>query len=203
MLSDSCNSGTNYKMSLMDISNSTPMRMFSRSNDVAEGKRSARAAMKAQMIHYGGCRDGFTSSGYMSGGAFTQALCQTWNEGQFNGDYTSFYQTIKSRVTSGQVVQFSKYGPVEDAFVNSRPFGATRDTTTGPSSGNIKSVRCVLDISESHIAGIRAALKNEASKVLVEALDDALSQRPGSVSASCTGSSGGGVSCTGTVTVNW
>lgn len=205
MLSDSCNSGTNYKMSTLNVAHSSPMRMFSRAADSTDGRRTARSTMKAQMIHYGGCKDGFTSSGYMSGGAFTQALCQTWNEGQFGGDYTAFYQAIKSKVTSGQVVQFSKYGPVEDAFLTSRPFGATKDGAAvgGLSAGTIKSVRCVLDISESHISGIRAAINNEAAKVLLEALDDAMSQRPGSASVSCTGSSGGGVSCTGSVSVSW
>lgn len=204
MLSDSCNSGTNYKMSMLDVAHSSPMRMFVNA-DSAVGRRNARSTMKAQMIHYGGCKDGFTSSGYMSGGAFTQALCQTWNEGQFSGDYAAFYQAVKAKVNSGQAVQFSKYGPVEDAFLTSRPFGAAKvgNTAGGPSPGTIKSVRCVLDISESHVAGIRTAINNEAVKVLLEALDDALSQRPGSASVSCTGSSGGGVSCTGSVSVSF
>lgn len=200
MLSDSCNSGTNFKMSRINIAHSTPVRFFSAE---PEGRKGIRSAMKAQMIHYGGCRDGFTSSGYMSGGAFTQALCQTWNNGQFNGDYPAFYQAIKSRVSSGQIVQYSKYGPVEGAFTNSRPFGATRDAVASQGTGMIKSVRCVLDITESHLADIRGAIKNEASSVILEALDDAMSQRPGSATASCTGTSGGDVSCTGSVSVSW
>ncbi len=203
MLSDSCNSGTNYKMSRMNIASSTPMRMFAQAPAAGDGKRGVSPAMKAQMLHYGGCRDGFTSSGYMSGGAFTQALCQTWNEGQFRGDYTAFYQAIKTRVKAGQVVQFNKYGPVANSFIQSRPFGAIRDKAEGTSNGGITSVRCVLEVSENQVAKIRAALEDEASRVLVEALDDALSQRPGSASASCTGSSSGGVTCTGTVTVSW
>lgn len=200
MLSDSCNSGTNFKMSLMNIAHSTPMQLFSAKS---EGKKGIRSSMKAQMIHYGGCRDGFTSSGYMSGGAFTQALCQTWNNGQFSGDYPAFYQAIKTRVSSGQIVQYSKYGPVEDAFTDSRPFGATRDAGISQGVGKIKTVRCVLDITESHLADIRAAINNEASPVILEALDDAMSQRPGSATALCTGTSGGGVSCTGSVSVSW
>lgn len=200
MLSDSCNSGTNYKMSRMDIADSTPMRLFSSGTERTKGIRST---MRAQMIHYGGCRDGFTSTGYMGGGAFTQALCQIWNGGQFYGDYPAFYQAIKSSVSSSQIVQYSKYGPVDQAFVDSRPFGATRDAGATQGVGKIKSVRCIVDISESHLSGIRAAIENEASGVILDALDDALSQRPGSATASCTGSSGGGVSCTGSVSVSW
>ncbi len=107
MVSDSCNSGTNYKMRMLDIAHSTPIRFFARETERGKSSKAARSAMHAQMIHFGGCRDGFTSSGYMAGGAFTQALVQTWNNGRFDGDYPAFYQSIKSRITSGQIVQYS------------------------------------------------------------------------------------------------
>ncbi len=199
MLSDSCNSGTNYRMMQKDIPKSTPIKFFSSTST----KNDFRTKMKAQMIHFGGCRDGFTSTGYQGGGAFTQALCNIWDNGNFNGDYPSFYQDIKSSVTSGQIVQYNQYGPVEDSFIKSKPFGASRSSDSNPTTGNIKSVRCTLDIDESHIKNIRTVINNESSSVLLEALDDALSKRPGSASVSCTGSSSGGVSCTGTVSINW
>lgn len=127
MLSDSCNSGTNYKTMFRDIAESTPIRLFS---SAAEDASNGQSTMDAQMIHFGGCRDGSDASGYRDGGAFTRALCQTWDDGKFLGDYPAFHRAIKSSVSSGQVVEYSQYGPVEQAFVASRPFGATRDAGT-------------------------------------------------------------------------
>lgn len=204
MLSDSCNSGTNYRMLGINVSRSTPIAMFTKKNRAARHARSAGSEMQAQLIHYGGCRDGATSAGYEDGGEFTKALCAVWNGGQFDGDYQTFYRAIKARA-SGQDVQFSRYGPVESSFLGDRPFGAKAHATTptGSSRGNIKTVKCLLEISDTHLIGIRSTIRNKVADVLTQALDDALSQRAGSASVSCTGSSNDGVSCTGSVTVNW
>ena len=112
MLSDSCNSGTNYRM-CRDVSLPTTIKPID---------EKAAQAMKAQLIHMGGCRDGFTSSGYASGGAFTKALCDVWNGGRFEGNYKKFYEAVKAAVTTGQVPQYNEYGPVTDSFRNSKPF---------------------------------------------------------------------------------
>jgi hypothetical protein len=113
MISDSCNSGTNYK-NIADFDNPTP---FDPVMDESTGDK-----MQAQMIHFGGCRDGFTSSGYMGGGAFTMALCNVWDNGKFKGNYRQLLDKAASLVATGQAPQYNEYGPVEASFRDSKPF---------------------------------------------------------------------------------
>jgi hypothetical protein len=113
MISDSCNSGTNYR-NAADCNNPTP---FDPVMDKKVGDQ-----VKAQMIHFGGCRDGFTSSGYVGGGAFTLALCNVWNNGNFQGNYKQFLDQTASMIASSQAAQYNEYGPVEDSFRKSKPF---------------------------------------------------------------------------------
>ena len=111
MISDSCNSGTNYR-NLRNVREATPIHPLA--PDVS-------TQMRAEMIHLGGCRDGYTSSGYQAGGKFTMALCEVWNDGAFQGDYRDFYEAIRNQVT-GQVIQYNEYGPVTAAFSGQKPF---------------------------------------------------------------------------------
>jgi len=113
MISDSCNSGTNYRR-VGSFRTSTPIIAIV---DKAVGEK-----IKAQLIHYGGCRDGFTSSGNMGGGAFTIALCNAWANGAFEGNYRQLLEKAASQVTTGQIPQYNEYGPVSDMFRNSKPF---------------------------------------------------------------------------------
>ena len=113
MISDSCNSGTNYK-NIGDFDNPTP---FDPVMDESTGDK-----MQAQMIHFGGCRDGFTSSGYLGGGAFTMALCNVWDNGKFNGSYRQLLNKVASLVATGQASQYNEYGPVDASFRESKPF---------------------------------------------------------------------------------
>lgn len=112
MVSDSCNSGTNYRM-LRNVPVPSPINF----GDVP--------GMRAQMIHFSGCRDGFTSSGYQQGGAMTMALCRAWDGGHFAGNYQAFYEEISRRVAESgeeQEPQFNLVGNVSDAFRSGRPF---------------------------------------------------------------------------------
>ena len=116
MLSDSCNSGTNYK--LLDV----PITQPSITPISFAGKVSA---MRAQLIHYGACRDGDVSAGYLQGSAFTLALQEAWDNGNFTGNYPQLYDAIKASLKQHgepQVPQFNLYGNVQPAFLNSRPF---------------------------------------------------------------------------------
>lgn len=116
MLSDSCNSGTNYRG-----------RMTVPVNEEAIFRPVARKAqkavdMKAQLIHLGGCRDGFGSAGYQKGGAFTMALCDAWGDGAFQGTLDDLHSTICELIESVQKPQYNEYGPVSDDFRNRRAF---------------------------------------------------------------------------------
>ncbi|MGA1871674.1 MAG: caspase family protein [bacterium] len=116
MISDSCNSGTNYR-GRMDV-NAQEENIF---RPVA--RRSAEEmSIKAQLIHLGGCRDGFTSGGYMGGGAFTMALCEAWQNGAFDGSLKDLHAKICELIRSDQRPQYGEYGPVTDAFRNGRAF---------------------------------------------------------------------------------
>ena len=122
MISDSCNSGTNYRL-MRDVKNPTPFSPLA-PDTVSQ--------MRAQMIHLGGCRDGFTSQGYQTGGEFTMALCEVWRDGAFRGDYQAFYEAIRRKV-SGQDVQHNEYGPVSQAFREQKPFSGSEVSPTSTS----------------------------------------------------------------------
>lgn len=116
MISDSCNSGTNYRL-----------RMTAPVNEQAIFKPLARRSTRelsidAQLIHLGGCRDGFGSSGYQHGGAFTIALCEAWENGSFRGNFKDLHSRICDLIRSDQKPQYSEYGPVSDEFRAQRAF---------------------------------------------------------------------------------
>ena len=123
MLSDSCNSGSNYR-AIRDVFTPTPIQPLS---------RTTRAVMQAQFIHLGGCRDGFTSTGVEAGGVFTTALATTWNGGAFAGNYKALCEAIVAAVTDTQTPQYNEYGPVSESFRNEKPFvGGVGDTDQEP-----------------------------------------------------------------------
>ncbi|MEZ4859782.1 MAG: caspase family protein [Caldilineaceae bacterium] len=119
MLSDSCNSGTNYR-DIRTVVTATPLKPVDEQvND----------AMLAELIHIGGCRDGFTSAGLLTGGAFTTALTQVWKGGKFVGNYKDLQEALAKAITSGQSPQYNEYGPVDDSFRNEHPFGDLQTPT--------------------------------------------------------------------------
>ena len=116
MISDSCNSGTNYKgIRTVAVNENSIFRPLAknRDNDIN---------IKAQLIHLGGCRDGFTSVGYLGGGAFTKALCDAWQNGAFNGSLKELHAKICEIITSNQKPQYTEYGPVSDEFSSQKAF---------------------------------------------------------------------------------
>jgi hypothetical protein len=122
MLSDSCNSGTNYR-DVRDVFTPTPMQAL---------PQGTRAVMQAQLIHFGGCRDGFTSAGYEAGGAFTMALANVWQGGNFVGNYQDLHKAVAAKIPPNQQQpQYNEYGSVTEAFRNERPFAGPAQPTTG------------------------------------------------------------------------
>lgn len=114
MLSDSCNSGTNYRHRVLGD--------WYKPSPIVPVDEATADQMKAQLIHFGGCRDGYGSSGYKHGGAFTIALCEAWADGAFQGSYEAFHKKICDLIQSDQKPQFNKYGPVSAGFLNQKPF---------------------------------------------------------------------------------
>ncbi len=213
MLSDSCNSGTNYR-NRFDILSGSSIQ------PIPDLKTAS--LMQAQMIHMGGCRDGDTSSGYSTGGEFTTALCKTWNKGAFSGNYRAFYQQILTLITSGQQPQFNEYGPVTDTFRNQKPFETSdrcwepmgpgpfeglRGTSdvmgfrTGPDE---KEVVLNLTLRGSNEEALAKCIGNLGPWVLSEiARSNSREPRPCTFSGSVSTGSGGGWSGGGSVHCNF
>jgi hypothetical protein len=116
MISDSCNSGSNYRGRMtIPLNNEATFRPVARQS-------TQRVNINAQLIHLGGCRDGFTSAGYQGGGAFTMALCQAWNDGQFTGTFSQLHERICQIITASQKPQYNEYGQITEAFQKQRAF---------------------------------------------------------------------------------
>jgi hypothetical protein len=113
MISDSCNSGTNYRNSLFSPK-ASPMSPLA--------KKAAVGSMQAELIHMGGCRDGNESYGYNYGGEFTIKLCETWNKGAFEGNYINFFNQICEKIVTTQKPQYNEYGSVSAEFRSMKPF---------------------------------------------------------------------------------
>lgn len=117
MISDSCNSGDNYR-GIRDVL-SSEARPISLTDD-ASAKN-----MKAQMIHYSGCREDQKALGYETGGVFTMAFCKALVHGAAE-NYRSLYDQIRAQFSERRAIeqqpQYSLYGSVSEAFETSRPF---------------------------------------------------------------------------------
>jgi len=184
MISDSCNSGTNYRMARdVPAEAATPVVAMS---------RNAAAAMQASMIHMGGCRDGSTSTGFAVGGEFTTKLLSTWRQFGSQMSYAQLFQTTYNAITTGQKPAFNTYGPGAEDLAKSKAFdgpwiGANRDAdddapvlasisdTEEAASGQDDRVKFRLEISGASLAKLGALVKAEAGALLAEALKDAKS----------------------------
>jgi len=183
MISDSCNSGTNYK-NTGTVLHPSPI--------VPIPDPETAEKMAAQLIHYGGCRDGWTSTGYLGGGAFTMALCTVWADGRFEGSYRYLLDCAAGLVTSGQIPQYNEYGPVSDRFRSSRPFRIEDQLTVSMhlrlGGGDIEAIKHTLmtDLGSTVWAAIERAGCDKDCSVAVS----------GSVSSQCGSSVSGSVTCT-------
>lgn len=117
MISDSCNSGTNYRNTGRDhVVEPTPFL------PIQPADYRTQEQMDAQMIHLGGCYDGMGSAGYAEGGAFTLGIVRAWSNGNFRGDYQEFLEVVKSYIRSTQTAVYNEYGPVTETYRNQKPF---------------------------------------------------------------------------------
>jgi hypothetical protein len=113
MISDSCNSGSNYRGRRdIEANENAIFRPFAKKSD---------RDILAQLIHLGGCRDGYSSSGYYGGGAFTMALCEVWGNGTFNGTFKDLHEKICEVISSTQRPQYNEFNASTD-FQNQQAF---------------------------------------------------------------------------------
>ncbi|MBE2284435.1 MAG: caspase family protein [Prosthecobacter sp.] len=110
MVSDSCNSGTNYRNLLTQ--GPTPVRPMN---------RATARKMKARLLHIGGCRDGFSSYGDPDGGSLTKALVRVWSGGVGPQAWNSLFEQSCELIT-GQKPQLNTYGDAAVDLMQARPF---------------------------------------------------------------------------------
>jgi hypothetical protein len=143
MISDSCNSGSNYRGRMtIPLNNEAIFRPVARTS-------TQRVNINALLIHLGGCRDGFTSAGYYGGGAFTMALCNAWQNGEFTGTFKELHEKICELITTSQKPQYNEYGQVTDAFREQRAFAVP---SAPPSDGPIELIIMETEPTEGEIS---------------------------------------------------
>lgn len=99
-VTDTCNSGTNFRGRGKRIKRSTPARL----NDKATG------GMKASLVHFGGCADGRSSYGDNQGGAFTIALLDVMAKARRTLTYREWFNRAANRMPSYQSPVFCEWG---------------------------------------------------------------------------------------------
>lgn len=116
MISDACNSGTNYKMLKK---NDSSLFVFDKSEIGGD------QVLQAGLIHIGGSRDSNAAEGSSSGGIFTDELNKIFKKGEFkNENYRMnvFMGDIYIRMKSRQMIVINKVGNVTEDYLNCRPF---------------------------------------------------------------------------------
>jgi hypothetical protein len=100
-VTDSCNSGSNYKLRPRNIRRSVP-RTFA-----------------GALIHYGGCPDGKSSYGAEQGGTFTTAMVDAFDPAL---NYWTFFAAAAQHMPARQTPVYAEYGNVTDEFRYRRIF---------------------------------------------------------------------------------
>lgn len=89
MITDSCNSGTNYR-GVHDYAGGI----------AAAAAREGRGESAVSLLHWGGCGDGESSYGSPQGGHFTTALVDAWRRGQ---SYAEWFEAARRLTPRAQV----------------------------------------------------------------------------------------------------
>ncbi len=116
MLSDSCNSGTNYRNSGPRAG--SPIRPM---NPVVASE------MAASLLHIGGCRDSFSSYGLDDGGEFTTALLRSWDGGRGPATWQTLFEAAAPTLLR-QRPQLNTYGPDSERLLDAIPFSPFAET---------------------------------------------------------------------------
>lgn len=161
MVSDSCNSGTNFRNLLTQ--GASPIRPMNRSTE---------RKMKARLLHIGGCRDGFSSFGDGDGGVATNALIRVWAGGAGPQSWQDLFEQA-CRLITGQKPQLNHYGDQAIALYGARPFSPwqapspSSDARGGRTAGSRRRASGgeADDVDDPELAVLSGALVRKLEKV--------------------------------------
>ncbi len=137
VLSDSCHSGTVTRMKPFAAMapQQTPRalpqdigeKVYQAHKSLYDALQSSlppfeRAGVKATVLLISGCQDHQLSGDLGTNGVFTVALKRIWNNGQFQGNYSSFHSAIQASMPLNQQPNLFTYGTSNQGFLGQRPF---------------------------------------------------------------------------------
>lgn len=80
------------------------------------------AKLKASLMTLAACLDRQEALDFPDHGAFTRALLEVWNGGQFLGDYNRFIEDIQAKFSPLEQFPNMQLDQADDAFVKQKPF---------------------------------------------------------------------------------
>ena len=144
ILSDSCHSGTVFKLashtSLNDNQNTNTTGTIKCVPKHISGKiyrqnreyydrilkddslKESRKKIQASVRLISACQDNQVAIDLSSNGLFTSTLLDVWDDGWFKGNYRSFYNNIVRKMPLSQTPKHSLIGPVLPEYNNQKPF---------------------------------------------------------------------------------
>lgn len=88
----------------------------------ASVKAKGQTDLSASLVLISGCADSQLSGDGARNGVFTARLLDVWNNGKFKGSYSGFHKNIVQGMPLDQVPQLSPAGDGSQAFLRQRPF---------------------------------------------------------------------------------
>ncbi|MFT4796796.1 MAG: hypothetical protein ACJAYE_002985 [Candidatus Azotimanducaceae bacterium] len=89
---------------------------------IQRGLSTSQTGEGPMVLLISGCRDDQLSVEGWDHGLFTSALLEVWNEGQFEGNYQSFYDQVLKSMPEIQQPQLYATGNKENDFLHQSPF---------------------------------------------------------------------------------
>jgi hypothetical protein len=87
-----------------------------------EARPSLSPEIKATVRLLSGCQDNQLSSEVDGNGVFTRHVVQTWNKGEFSGDYAKFHQEIMLKMNKNQQPNHMIIGAPSSEYDQQKPF---------------------------------------------------------------------------------
>ncbi|MGV3756395.1 MAG: caspase family protein [Verrucomicrobiota bacterium] len=139
MISDSCNSQTNYRLAPGNTNGTFPKAKL-RAISTAQGVDKGPQQIRAQMLHLGGCRDGSTSMGLADGGVFTKAIVKEMDAG-FSGTWKELHRRAADEVSDSQDATISLYPAEGNTMDGEKAFDPGSGTVATAAKKNARPAR--------------------------------------------------------------